>query len=141
MEDSNEPFSLSLLLKKAGVTEETDLKSCEFFLQYFEVTENLLSQVTKEELEKWESKFDAKLREDESLKKEFYEFVGKEVRFVLGATAGAIAKAASEWGKKGLFCIVGQKKYKEEEITTSILCQWCYQKRSRMFLCKSRKKQ
>jgi len=102
MEDSNKPFSLSLLLKKAGVTEETDLKSCEFFLQYFEVTENLLSQVTKEELEKWESKFDAKLREDESLKKEFYEFVGKEVRFVLGATAGAIAKAASEWSKKEL---------------------------------------
>jgi len=77
------------------------LKKLEFFLQYNKVTENLLSQVTKEELEKWESKFDAKLREDESLKKEFYEFVGKEVRFVLGATAGAIAKAASEWSKKG----------------------------------------
>jgi len=100
MEDSNEPFSLSLLLKKAGITEELKLKKLEFFLNYSEVTENTLSQVTKEELEKWESKFKAELREDESLKKEFYEFVGKEVRFVLGATAGAIAKAASEWGKK-----------------------------------------
>jgi len=100
MEDSNEPFSLSLLLKKAGITEESKLKKLEFFLNYSEVTENLLSQVTEERLKEWEKEFKAELREDESLKKEFYEFVGKEVRFVLGATAGAIAKAASEWGKK-----------------------------------------
>jgi hypothetical protein len=102
MEDSNEPFSLSLLLKKAGITEESDLKSYEFFLRYNKVTENSLSQVTEEKLEKRESEFKAELRKDESLKKEFYEFVGKEVRFVLGATAGAIAKAASEWSKKEL---------------------------------------
>jgi len=53
MEDSNEPFSLSLLLKKAGVIEETDLKSCDFFLRYNKVTENLLSQVTEERLNEW----------------------------------------------------------------------------------------
>jgi len=100
MEDSNEPFSLSLLLKKAGITEESDLKSYEFFLRYNKVTENSLSQVTEEKLEKRESDFKAELRKDESLKKEFYEFVGKEVRFVLGANTGAIAKAASEWSKK-----------------------------------------
>jgi len=116
MEDSNEPFSLSLLLKKAGITEESDLKSYEFFLRYNKVTENSLSQVTEEKLEKRESEFKAELREDESLKKEFYEFVGKEVRFSLGANAGAIAKAALNWGKKEQLTLASSQYVTKEEL-------------------------
>jgi len=103
MEDSNEPFSLSLLLKKAGVTEETDLKSCEFFLRYNNVTENLLSQVTEERLEKWAKEFNDLLQKNEFLRKDYLDLTGdKYCNLSLGATAGAIAKAASDWSKKEL---------------------------------------
>jgi len=120
MEDSNEPFSLSLLLKKAGLIEELKLKKLEFFLQYFEVTENSLPQVTEERLKEWANEFNTHLLNYENIKNSYFQSTGQLPPFVLGASAGAIAKAASEWGKKVItsfssakWPFVGRQKYIE----------------------------
>jgi len=83
------------------------LKKLEFFLNYSEVTENTLSQVTKEELKEWAKEFDAKLRENEKFFKKYISSLGlvydpeEDYSFSLGLNASAIAKAASDWSKKG----------------------------------------
>ena len=81
------PFSIDALLKVAGVPEKKFV-TYKAFLEWAEVDENTLDQLTKEEL-----------------KERVEEYRQLEIpKFTLGFYAGKIVQAAANWGKsKGKF--------------------------------------